>query len=165
MLLTIRRFIFNPISDFLPASCFGFRKFILRIMGVKIDKTARINSGFRIYGSGKLIIEKNVWVGRNCHFYTIGNSKITIGCSSEIGPECSFNCQSHKIGDSFDRAGPCIIHDITIGNGTWIGMRSTILCNNIGSGCVIGAGSVVLNNTNNNTLYAGIPAKCKKIYN
>ena len=86
MFITIRRFLFNPLVDFLPSSCFAYRRFIMRLMGVKVSKAARVNAGFRIYGSGKLIIKENVWIGRNCHFYTIGNSKITIQKSFILNP-------------------------------------------------------------------------------
>ena len=164
MLITLRRFLFNPLIDLLPSSCFGWRRLILRLMGVVVAKSARVNAGFRIYGSGCIYIEENVWIGRNCHFYTIGSSKITLGKSSEIGPECSFNCQTHKIGTSEDRAGECIIHDISVGEGCWLGMRCTVLCEKIGRGCVIGAGAVVLNNVEENTLAAGFPATKRKQY-
>jgi len=162
MLITLRRFLFNPLLDLFPSSCVGWRRFVLSLMGVKVSKSARVNGGVRIYGSGSLYIEENVWIGRNCHFYTIGSSKITLGKSTEIGPECAFNCQSHEIGDSSDRAGKCIIHDISVGQGCWLGMRCTILCEKIGSGCVIGASSLVLNNIGDNCLCVGIPAKVKR---
>ncbi len=162
MLITLRRFLFNPLLDLFPSSCFGWRRFVLSLMGVKISKLARVNGGFRIYGSGSLYIEENVWIGRNCHFYTIGSSKITLGKSSEIGPECAFNCQTHEIGDSSDRAGKCIIHDISVGQGCWLGMRCTILCEKIGNGCVVGASSLVLDDIEDNSLCAGIPAKVKR---
>lgn len=163
MFITIRRFLFNPLVDFLPSSCFSYRRFILRLMGVKVSKAAKVNAGFRIYGSGRLSIEENVWIGRNCHFYTIGNSIIKIEKNCEIGPECAFNCQSHENGTAEDRAGKCIIHDISVGSGSWLGMRVTVLCNKIGSGCIIGAGALVLKDTKENTLCAGVPAREEKV--
>ncbi|MCR5288457.1 MAG: acyltransferase [Treponema sp.] len=163
MFLTLRRFLLTPLIDLLPSSCFAYRRVILRLMGVTLAHTARINAGFRVYGSGSLYIEDNVWIGRNCHFYTIGNSNITIGKSCEIGPECAFNCQSHKIGKAADRAGDCIIHDLSVGSGCWLGMRVSVLCNTIGSGCVIGAGALVLHDVKDNVLCAGVPAQEKKV--
>lgn len=162
MFLTLRRFLFNPLGDILPSSCFAWRRFTLRLMGVRVAKSAKVNAGFRVYGSGFVEIGEEAWIGRNCHFYTIGKSKISIGARTEIAPECVFNSQSHRIGESDHRAGACIKHDITVGSGVWIGMRSVILCGKVGNGAVIGAGAVVLHDIRENTLAAGIPAVEKK---
>ena len=47
-----------------------------------------------------------------------------------------------------------------IGNGTWIGGRSTI-CNNstVGNGCVVAACACVVHDVPDNTLVGGVPAK------
>lgn len=67
-------------------------------------------------------------------------------------------------GSSRSRAGDCIIQDINIGSGCWIGTRSTILCQEIGSGSVVDAGSLVLNTVPSNAMVAGAPATVKKRY-
>lgn len=164
MLVTFRRFIFNNFIDLLPSTFFSYRRFILKLMNVKVSKTAKVNSGFRVYGSGFLEIGEESWIGRNCRFYTIGKSGIKIGEKTEIAPETIFNCQSHEIGSETHRAGNCKNHNIEIGDGIWIGTRTTILCEKIESGAVIGAGSVVLKNVPKNVLVAGVPAKIKKNY-
>ena len=148
--------------DIFPSSFFAYRRLILRLMGVKVHPTAKINSGFRIYGTGKVEIGSNTWIGRNCHFYTIGNCGIKIGSNTEIGPETMVNCQTHKTGTSEHRAGNCNNHPVEIGNGIWIGTRTTILCNKIGDGTVIGAASLVLQDIPGNCMAAGVPAKIKK---
>ncbi len=162
MLVTLKRFLLNPILDAMPSSFFGWRRLILKLMEVKVHSTARVNAGVRIYGSGKVELGENVWIGRNCHFYTIGDSLIKIEMNSEIGPECVFNCQSHKIGDSGHRAGDCLKHQIQVGSGVWIGSRATIICEKIGDGAVIGACSLVLKDVASNVMAAGVPAKVKK---
>ena len=148
--------------DIFPSSFFAYRRLILRLMGIKVHPTAKVNSGFRIYGTGKLEIGSNTWIGRNCHFYTIGNCGIKIGSNTEIGPETMVTCQTHKIGTSEHRAGDCNNHPVEIGNGIWIGTRTTILCNKIGDGTVIGAASLVLQDIPGNCMAAGVPAKIKK---
>lgn len=163
MLISCKRFIFNKFLDFLPSTCFGYRRFILRLMKVKVSATARVNCGFRIYGPGTIIIKENVWIGQNCRIYTAGFNSVTIGENCEIGPETAFNCQSHHIESSEHRAGKCIMHNIELGKGIWCGMRATILCSKIGDGSVIGAGSLVLNDIPENVLAVGCPAIVKKV--
>lgn len=158
----IFRFLLTFFMDIFPSSFFAYRRLILRLMGIKVHPTAKVNSGFRIYGTGKLEIGSNTWIGRNCHFYTIGNCGIKIGSNTEIGPETMVNCQTHKIGTSKHRAGDCNNHPVEIGNGIWIGTRTTILCNKIGDGTVIGAASLVLQDIPGNCMAAGVPAKIKK---
>lgn len=158
----IFRFLLTYFLDIFPSSFFAYRRFILRLMGVKVHSTAKVNSGFRIYGTGSLEIGSNTWIGRNCHFYTIGNCGIKIGSNTEIGPETIVNCQTHKIGTSEHRAGDCNNHPVEIGNGIWIGTRTTILCNKIADGSVIGAASLVLHDIPENCMAAGVPARIKK---
>ena len=158
----IFRFLLTFFMDIFPSSFFAYRRLILRLMGVKVHPTAKINSGFRIYGTGKVEIGSNTWIGRNCHFYTIGNCGIKIGSNTEIGPETMVNCQTHKTGTTEHRAGNCNNHPVEIGNGIWIGTRTTILCNKIGDGTVIGAASLVLQDIPGNCMAAGVPAKIKK---
>ena len=44
--------------------------------------------------------------------------------------------------------------------GTWIGANAIVLPGvRIGEGCVIAAGSVVVNDCEDNSLYAGVPAR------
>ncbi|WP_197971886.1 acyltransferase [Treponema zioleckii] len=162
MLLTLRRFVFSFLLDILPSSCFAWRRFVLRVMGVRIKKSARVNSGFRVYGGGPCAIGENVWIGKNCHVYTAGANGVFFDDGGEIGPECAFNCQTHKIGDESSRAGECILHDVKIGAGSWLGMRVTVLCESVGSGAVLGAGAVVLSDVPCNVLAAGVPAVVKK---
>ncbi len=162
MFISFKRFFLNKFLDILPSTCFGYRRFILRLMDVEIAPDARINCGFRIYGPGKVIIKENVWMGQNCHVYTAGLNTVIIGENCEIGPETAFNCQSHQIESSEHRAGKCIMHDIELGKGIWCGMRATILCEKIGDGAVIGAGSLVLKDVPENVLAAGCPATVRK---
>ena len=49
---------------------------------------------------------------------------------------------------------------VKIGDNVWIGMNATILKGvNIGDGCIIAAGSVVVRSVPDNTLVAGVPAR------
>lgn len=74
--------------------------------------------------------------------------------------DCRFITGTHLIEDPSRRAGRYIAEPINIGNGCWIGAGVTILPGvTIGDGTVIGAGAVVTSNCENNSIYAGVPAK------
>lgn len=105
-----------------------------------------------------LIVGKNCWIGKN--FIGNGNGTIQIGDNCDIAPEVSFLTGGHKIGDHNRRAGPGEIYTITVGNGVWIGSRSTLLKNiTIGDGAVIAACSCVHRDVAPDCLVAGVPAK------
>ncbi|MEE1084340.1 MAG: DapH/DapD/GlmU-related protein [Paludibacteraceae bacterium] len=74
-----------------------------------------------------------------------------------------FICPSHVIGDETKRAGRGTYGNIIIGDGTWIGARSTILSGvSVGKGCIIAAGSIVNKDVPDNTMVGGVPAKIIK---
>jgi len=71
---------------------------------------------------------------------------------------------NHVIRDSKQRAGKNVYSDINVGTGVWIGAKVTVLPGvTIGNGCVIAAGSVVTFDCEDNCLYAGNPARKKRL--
>lgn len=140
-------------------------------IGVKHSETKRkllnkigfdIGEGTKIVGpiicTGKLIVGKNCWIGKN--FIVNGNGTVKIGDNCDIAPEVTFQTGGHEIGDASRRAGRGCTFAQTVGNGTWIGGRSTILNNiNIGNSCVIAACACVTKDVADNSLVGGVPAK------
>lgn len=111
-----------------------------------------------IYCSGKMIVGKNCWIGRNLEIN--GNGTVTIGDQCDIAPDVIFQTGSHEIGGSERRAGEGITEDITVGNGCWIGVRSTILGGvSISDGAVVAACALVNKNVQQDTLVGGLPAR------
>ena len=84
--------------DLLPSTCFSYRRFILALMHVRTAKSAKVNAGFRVYGVGDVVIGEDAWVGKNCTFYTMPDVCVFIGARCDIGPETTFNCQTHETG-------------------------------------------------------------------
>lgn len=109
---------------------------------------------------------KNIMINQNVQFH-IGNTadvKIYLADNVFVGMNTCFICVSHVIGDESQRAGKNRYFDISVGKGTWIGANVIVLPGvTIGNGCVIAAGSVVTSDCEENCLYAGNPARKKKL--
>ena len=89
-----------------------------------------------------------------------GNGELEIGDNCDIAPEVTFLTGGHKIGDAERRAGEGVSYKIKIGNGVWIGGRSTVLNNTeVGNSCMIAACSCVNKNVEDNSLVGGVPAR------
>lgn len=121
-----------------------------------------IGEGTKIVGpiecTGKLIVGKNCWIGKNLKVN--GNGTVIIGDNCDIAPEVTFQTGGHEIGGRERRAGEGKIFEQRVGNGTWIGGRVTILNNaTIGDSCVIAACACASGDIPDNVLAGGVPAK------
>ncbi len=145
-----------------PTRFFTFRRRLLKLAGVKISKSVCFSGHGWIYGRGKLSLGEGTWLSPGVNLYTHQAATISIGKSCDIGPGVNFITGTHEIGTTERRAGTGIAKSISIGDGTWIGANSTILAGvDIGTGCVIAAGSVITNSVPDNRLVAGVPGKVK----
>ena len=106
---------------------------------ISIGSQVFINVGFFYDGAEDAIIENNVRIGQFVRLIT---------ATHEIGPPEQRCCVE------------ALARPIRIEKGCWIGAAVTILPGvTIRSGCVIAAGAVVLDSTERNGLYAGVPAR------
>lgn len=128
----------------------------------------RIGKGTRIVGpltcTATLEIGENCWIGKNLTIH--GNGHVVIGNNCDIAPDVSFQTGGHEVGTAERRAGKGVKYTITVGNGCWIGARSTLLGGvDIGDGCVVAACACVCKTVKENTMVGGVPAqviKCLK---
>ena len=131
----------------------------MRVLGYKVGDNTKVVGPIDV--TGKLTIGNNCWIGKD--FCVHGNGHVVIEDNCDIAPLVLFNTGGHKIGDKNRRAGEGVINNITVGRGTWIGTHVTIVNNiSIGKGNVIAAGSVVISDTEDNVLVAGVPARVKR---
>lgn len=135
---------------------FEVKRNIIQWMGYKVGE------GTKVVGpmvcTAELDIGKNCWIGKN--FIVNGNGKVTIGDNCDIAPEVIFQTGGHKIGSSERRAGEGCKFYQSVGNGTWIGGRVTILNNaKIGDSCVIAGCACVIGDVADHSLVGGIPAR------
>ncbi len=135
---------------------FEKKRKLLNSIGYKIGEGTKIVGP--IDNTGKLTVGKNCWIGKN--FTVHGNGEVVIGDNCDVAPDVMFLTGGHKIGDSNRRAGEGENYSISVGNGVWIGARSTILGNiQIGNGSVVAACSCVIKNIEENKLVGGVPVK------
>lgn len=140
-------------SSFFPGK---IRKSFYKLCGMNIG-----NAGIR---SGCVFNGKNIEIkdGAFINYNTFINcsEKVTIGKNVYIAFDVLITTNSHNIGDSNQRAIGNQRKPISIGDGTWVGARATILPGvTIGEGCIIASGAIVNKDCDPNGLYGGVPAK------
>jgi acetyltransferase-like isoleucine patch superfamily enzyme len=106
----------------------------------------------------------NIWIGRDAllnHGVHIENvARVEIGPLTALGIFTVVLTSNHEIGSKEQRCGRWLRQPVSIGSGSWIGARSTILPGvTIGDGCVVAAGSLVREDCGADGLYAGVPAR------
>lgn len=97
---------------------------------------------------------------------TLIASNVCVNSLSKIGKSCILNTNcviEHEcIIEDYAHVGPgaVLAGNVTVGELTFVGANTTVKQGvNIGKNCIIGAGSVVLNDIPDNTIYVGNPAK------
>ena len=135
---------------------FSAKRRLLQSVGCQIGENTKIVGP--IFRTGTLCIGANCWIGRNLTVH--GNGSVIIGDNCDIAPDVTFFTGGHIVGTTERRAGVGESYKIAVGNGTWIGGRSTILGNTtIGDGCVVAACACVVGDVEKNVLTGGVPAK------
>lgn len=138
----------------------GGRGFIELEAGVEIWDNCVVRANGQIsIGKGTQIYQNNILMAN-------GASILRIEENCAIAHMVSLKTSTHDI----DPAGKCIagaerFDDIVIGAGTWICAGAIVIPGvKIGKKNVIAAGSVVIKDTADYSLMAGVPAFCKKVY-
>jgi maltose O-acetyltransferase len=99
-----------------------------------------------------------VWINHRAYFDT--RDSIVIGDRVGFGMDVMVLTSTHDPGDHENRRGPYRTAPVTIGAGSWIGARVTIMPGvTIGEGVTVAAGAVVTRDCEPDGLYAGVPAK------
>ena len=142
----------------------------LSVDGIKFGKNVSVGKYTVIECTGSLQhlgkgfkVGNNVGLGTKGHYGCAGG--IEIGDDTIIGNYVSFHSENHNFSD-LDK--PIRLQGVNhkgiyIGKNCWIGAKVTILDGaKVGNGCVIAAGSVVINCFPDNCVIGGIPAKILK---
>ena len=125
------------------------------------DVNFETNSGF----NPELSIGDNSGVGVNCRL----SGRIVIGKDVMMGPNCIMRTYSHahdRLDIPMNQQGFEPERIMHIGDDVWIGTNVIILPGvNIGSHCIIGAGSVVTKDVPDYAIVGGAPAKIIRMRN
>lgn len=123
----------------------------------KVGLNFKVASQATIYNPMGLEVGDNVYIGFNSY---LGQGEIQLDHEVLIGNFVSITASNHLRKENSYRFGGHKSSKIRVGRGTWLGANSCILAGvEIGSGCLIAAGSVVTKNFTNNLVVAGVPAK------
>ncbi len=132
------------------------RRWLLNAMG------ANLGPGVSI-GPGVLIKASPFAAGDGCfinHGCFIDRGAVTLGRNVFLGPGVKLIANNHEMGSAEKRAGRNVAGAIVIGDGSWLGANVVVLPNvTIAPGCVVGANSLVVRDTEPNGVYVGSPAR------
>lgn len=150
------------INHFLCATrFFEIKRSLLNWAGIKAGAGTKVVGPMYFGNVVSISIGDHCWVGKN--LYIEGNGKVVIGDNVDIAPHVVLETGGHLTGTSGRRAGEGLINTISIGDGVWIGVRSTIINSvNIAEGGIVAAGALVRADVSDNKLVAGVPAIEKK---
>lgn len=160
---SFKLFIVRNILNLVPETRgFGMKRTLYRWAGVNVGEGVRINSSAKISGVGSITIGAHTWIGPGA--IIICTSEITIGANCDIAPYVYIGDGTHMITPEKERIADIVTTEkITIGDGCWLCVNSTILPGvTIGKKCVVAAGAVVTHSCDDMELLAGVPAKMIK---
>jgi putative colanic acid biosynthesis acetyltransferase WcaF len=136
----------------------GWKRFLLRLFGAKLHKTAHVYSSVRIYMPWNLEMHAYSCLAPEVDCYNV--AKITIGAHATVSQKTYLCAASHDINQPNY---PLIVSPIVICDQAWVGASAFIgMGVTIGQGAVVGATASVFKDVDPWTVVGGNPAKFLK---
>ena len=134
----------------------GITKVIQELL--QTEETPFINPPFYCDYGNHIKVGKNFFCNYNCTILDVG--KVTFGDNCLLAPNVAIYTAGHPIHPDSRNSLYEYGIDVTVGDNVWIGGNVVIMPGvNIGSNCVIGAGSVVTKDIPAWSIAAGNPAR------
>lgn len=133
---------------------------ILKSLAQKCGENVSIHEGVYIFNVENLSIGDNVSIHPMCYIEAKGGVKIgnDVSIAHGVTVLSTTHCFDNLEMPIQDQ--PIKILPTEIGNNIWIGAKATIIGGvHIEDGCVIGAGTVVTHNIENNSVVVGAPGR------
>lgn len=133
----------------------GWKRFLLRLFGAKIDATAIVYSSAKVYYPANLTMGAYACLASDVDCYNV--APVTIGANSTVSQGAYLCTASHDITDPLNPlvTNPIVIEDQAwVAAGAFVGMGVTI-----GQGAVVGARAAVFKDVEPWTVVGGNPAK------
>jgi maltose O-acetyltransferase len=134
----------------------NIRRWLLNAIGAQIHRTAIVRHSCWL-ASANIVMGRNAMM--NNFAYYDGGATLTIEDGARVAARCTFTCSTHPhSGDPARRSSPKItVAPITIKTGSWVMADCTINPGvTIAPGCMIGAKSLVVEDTEPNGLYVNM---------
>lgn len=133
----------------------GWKRFLLRLFGAKIDETAVVYSSAKIYYPPNLVMEQYACLASDVDCYNV--DLVKIGANTTVSQGAYLCTASHDITNPLN---PLITAPIVIEDRAWIGAKAYIgMGVTIMQGAVVGATASVYKNVEPWTVVGGNPAK------
>lgn len=137
----------------LPAS--GLKVWLLRKFGARIGEGVVIKPHVRIKNPWRLAIGDYCWIGQGVWIDNIAD--VAIGdhaCISQLAYLCTGGHDHRRVAFNL------IAEPIAVGDGAWVGARSTVLPGvSVGANAILAAGSVATKDVPPATIAGGVPAR------
>jgi acetyltransferase-like isoleucine patch superfamily enzyme len=152
---TLQGILFLFLKALAHVPCQWFRKFVLRCLGARIDRSVVLYSGFEIRSPRKLKVGAHSCIGHKVTLDARGG--LTIGNNVNFSSEVMIWTAQH------DYRSPTFETDfkpVVIGDYAWLGPRCIILPGvTVGEGAVVAAGAVITKDVEPYEVVAGVPAR------
>ncbi len=156
--------LFNNVLNVLPGfgSANTLRGWLARAALKCCGRKVKISSHVFIFNPRNLTLGDNVYIGPGCYF---GGGDIVLEDEVNIGPYAVVAAGKHTMRDGSYRFGPYEYGSIRIGRGAWICANAVIASGvSIGKGCLVAAGSLVMNDVPDYGVVCGVPAKLLRTF-
>lgn len=138
----------------------AIRYILLKSIAKKCGDNVSIHPDCYIFNADKLEIGNNVSIHPMCYVEAIGG--LSIGNDVSIAHSVTLLTTGHQF-DRYDipiKDQSFFVEKTTIADNVWLGAKATVLCGiTVNAGAVVGAGSVVTHDVEENSVVVGAPAR------